>query len=235
MEAFLMTSLEEYNGPELKDYSGELLFGLNTDQTAKKFSKQVLARIIEAGGLLYTGIDGMYTEACNLRWDIEAALNLDAELWRRYAHADVRRVMEALNIRGNDVETLFKCYQCMPGIIAKMPEVEYELKDKNHGILTVRHCRSLNYCVRHGMSSLQVHLCETLDVEGFETTAHHVNPEIKVTQLKSPKHLRVAEDLWKKENVTEPERCSAMARELQKETDWPGLASIACQWEFKLG
>ena len=219
----------------MKDYGGEFLSGENTDETARKFSKEALARIIEAGGRLTTVIDGIYVSACHAKWDRELAYNLDAEHWRQSVHIDMRRVRQAVSIPGDDVEALFKCYQCMPGLIAKMPEIEYDLKNKGQGILTVKRCRSLDYCVRHGLDALQKHLCEMIDEEGFTNTAHCVNPDIKVTPLKLPKRQRNAWELWSQEHITEPEDCKAVLNELLVETDWPGLGPIACQWEFKLG
>jgi hypothetical protein len=234
VERVEVASWQKYCGPELKDYSGQFLSGMNTDETAKNFSKETFARVIEAGGMLYTGIDGMYIAACQAKWGGEIAFKLDAELWRQTVGTDVSRVRRALNIQGEDVEALFKCYQFMPGIIGKMPEVEYSLKSKNEGILTVRRCRSLNYCVKHGWSALQRHLCEVVDVEGFQNTARMVNPDIKATPLKLPKHLRICEDLWKEEKITRPDRCKAVAKQLRNDSDLPGLSPIACQWAFKL-
>ena len=229
-----VTSLEDYSGPELKDYSGPFMSGENTDQTAKKFSHEALARIIEASGRITVGIDGIYVSACQAKWDLETAYELDAQHWKQSAHIDMRRVRQAVNIQGDDVETLFKCYQCMPAMIAKMPEVEYDLKGKDHGILTVKRCRSLDYCVKHGLDGLQKHLCETIDMEGFQNTAACVNADIKVTPLKLPKRQRNAWELWAQEEITGAGDCKAVLDELLEETDWPGLGPIACQWEFKL-
>ena len=103
-----MTALKDYSGPELQDYSGEFLSGINTDETAKIWSKEAIAKIVEAAGLLYTGIDGLYTTICQVKWGQDLAYKLNAEMWRRYGYADIRRVKEAMNIGGNDVEALFK-------------------------------------------------------------------------------------------------------------------------------
>lgn len=229
-----VTPLEDYSGPELKDYGGEFLSGENTDETAKKFSKETLARIIEAGGRLTTVIDGIYTSACQAKWGREVAYELDRQQWRQSVQIDVRRVRQAVNIQGDDVETLFKCYQCMPAIMAKTPEVDYDLSNKSNGVLTVKRCRSLDYCVKHGLDALQQNLCEVIDKEGFSNTAHCINPDIKVTPLKLPERQRNAWELWTQEEITEPKACETVFKELLERTDWPGLCSVACQWEFRL-
>ena len=58
-------SLHDYCGPELNDYSGSFLSGENTDEAAAKFSKQALARIVEAGGRLETALAGLYLSAAH--------------------------------------------------------------------------------------------------------------------------------------------------------------------------
>ena len=224
--------LKDYSGPELKDYSGDFMSGQNTDETAKKFSKESLAAITEAGGRLTGIVDGIYTSVCQLKWDRELAYEMEREQWQRTVRVDVRRVREAVGIEGDDVGTLFKCYQCMPAFVVRCPEVEYDLKDKNHGILTIKQCRSLDYCVRHGQDALQKHLCESLDVEGFQEMANCVNPGIKASPLKLPARQRNAWNLWFEEGITGPEECKAVAKELLVRTDWPSLEPIACQWEF---
>jgi len=71
-------------------------------------------------------------------------------------------------------------------------------------------------------------------MEGFQNGAQLVNPDIKVKPLKLPKHLRIAEDLWIEEGITDYERAKAVAGELRNDSDLPGLGPIACQWEFRL-
>jgi len=90
-----VTSLEGYSGPELKDYSGEFLSGENTDETAKKFSKEALARIIEAGGRITVAVDGIYLSACQAKWNREVAYELERQQWKQSVHIDMRRVRQA--------------------------------------------------------------------------------------------------------------------------------------------
>ena len=167
---------------ELPDYSGEL----KPDLKMQDFSKDALVRLWQAAGKLYVGLDGLWYSLIRERLGEQMARELDRELWKRAAHLEVRRVREAMNIWGEDVASVFKFLQVDLGGGAIWPDFECALKDRNHGILTIKRCRGLEYYERHGETTLQKHACEVLDVEGFEDAAHLFNPNIKVTALKLP-------------------------------------------------
>jgi hypothetical protein len=166
---------------ELADYSEEF----RLDLKLQDFSKDALVRLWHAAAMLYVGLDGLYYSWARKKWGEQLAAELDAEMWRRAAYLDVRRARETMNIHGDDVAALFKVYQCDAGVAGKM-DAEYELKNKNHGVLTARRCRSLEYYERHGETMLQKNVCEVIDVQGFRNTARLINPNIRVTPLKLP-------------------------------------------------
>jgi len=166
---------------ELRDYRGEF----KPDLKMEDFSKDALVRLWQAGGKLYLGLDGIWYSLIKERFGEQMALELDAEVWRRNTPLEVRRVREAMNIHGEDVAAVFKTYQCDPGVTG-VAEIECELKNKNHGILTFKRCLSLEYFERHGETALQKFACEVLDMKEIESYAHLFNPNIKVTPLKLP-------------------------------------------------
>ena len=192
---------------ELQDYSGEF----NPDLSLPDFSKEALIRLLVGASKLYLGIDGVWTGLMRKKYGDQAAFDYDKEVWFSQALAlDIRRTVEALNIRGNDVATLFKYFQFGPGFSVIYvgpppkfePRVKFELKNKDHGIMTVTRCNSLEYFERHRDSQLQKLACEEIDLPAFQWLAEQFNPNIKATPLKLPP---------------------------RKSKD-----EIACQWEFKL-
>ncbi len=229
-----VTTLEEYSGPELADYSGPFLPGRNTDENAKKFSKKVLAGIIEAAGKHESALTSQYCAWADVRLGTEAAYAMDRGQSIRSLITDMGMVMDGFGIAGEDVETLFKCLQVMSGRIGKMPEVEFDLKNNKHGILTVNRCRSLEYCKKYGRTIHQEHLCHGICADGFPTVASVINPSIKVTPLKMPARQRNGWEILKEEKVIDGDQARALVYELMKETDWPTLGPVACQWEFKM-
>jgi hypothetical protein len=166
---------------ELKDYSGDF----RPDVRMHDFSKDTLVRAWVAAAKLYIGIDGLWYSLIKERFGEQMANELEIELWRRGTPLEALRVREAMNIRGDDVAAVFKAFQCDPGVTGVM-EVECELKNKDHGILTVKGCRSLEYFERHGDAAMQKIACEVIDMEELEKYAQTFNPKISMTCLKLP-------------------------------------------------
>ena len=192
---------------ELQDYSGEF----NPDLTLPDLSKEALIRLLVGASKLYLGIDGVWTAMMRKKYGDKVAFDYDKEVWFSQALAlDIRRTVEALNIKGNDIPTLFKYFQFGPGFSVIYvgpppkfePRVKFELKNKNHGIMTVTRCNSLEYFERHGDTELQKLACDEIDLPAFQWLARHFNPDIKCRALKLPP---------------------------RKSKD-----EIACQWEFKI-
>ncbi|MFC1999526.1 DUF6125 family protein [Chloroflexota bacterium] len=167
---------------KLLDYSGELQSVLRLDD----FSSDTLAGLCQVTDRLYCGLDRIWYSLIRERFGEEMARELDREVWRIQTPIEVSRCRQAMNIWGNDVASVLKFLQVHPAAAGVYPEAECELKDKNHGILTIKHCLGLDYYRRYSDWALQKYVCEILDVEGFQDAAHLINPNIKVTPLKLP-------------------------------------------------
>jgi hypothetical protein len=169
---------------ELKDYGQEF----RADLKMQYFSKDALVRLWQAASQTYIGLDGLWYSFMREKFGEQIALELDTELWlkRGGTELEVRRIREAMNIWGDDVASVLKWLQVAPGAGGIWPEFECELKDKNHGILTVKRCRPLEYFERHGETLLQKNACEVLDAKGFQRIVEHFNPNMKMTPLKLP-------------------------------------------------
>ena len=192
---------------ELQDYSGEF----NPELTLPDFSREALIRLLVAAGKLYLGIDGVWTSLMRKKYGDKTAFDYDKEVWfSKGLELDIRQTVEALNIKGNDIPTLFKYLQFGPAFSVIYvgpppdfePRVKFELKSENHGIMTVTRCNSLEYFERHNDTALQKLACEEIDLPAFKWIARQFNPKIAVEPLKLPP---------------------------RKSRD-----EIACQWEFKL-
>ena len=192
---------------ELNDYSGEF----NADLTLLDFSKEAILRLLVTTGKLYLGIDGIWTGLMRQKYGDRVAFDYDKEVWfSKGIEIDIKQTREALNIKGNDLQALFKYLQFGPAFSVIYvgpppkfePRVQFELKDDKHGIMTVTRCNSLEYFERHKDADLQKLACEEIDLPAFKWIAGQFNPQIKVEPLKLPP---------------------------RKSPD-----EIACQWEFKV-
>jgi len=195
-----LSSIEDYDGPELDDYSGNFMPGMANDETRKRaFSKKALAGVLEYAGRMHWAIDGIYLNTCETYWGQDTAFALDAEMFRRHTKDDFQMVRDTMGILDDNVEGLFKTLQVNPIILARMPGLKLELLNSNHGIMTVIMDRSLSYCVKHGLGALHDHIFDTIDPLILHEWATLFNPDIQVTCLQRPKPLRTCWDIWWKE------------------------------------
>ena len=168
---------------EMKDYSGK--FNPNLNYT--EFSKDALVQMWREAGKLYIGIDGIWYTLIKERFGEKVAMELEEEVWRRCTKLEAQRSAEAVNIKGNDVEALFKTLQVDSGNIGMGNDVEFELKNSNHGIMTIKRCAALDYFEKHDYPEEAVKwMCHTVDGVAFEEYADFFNPKIKVIPLFLP-------------------------------------------------
>ena len=121
---------------ELKDYSGPFRQNVKYED----FSKDVLVKLLKG----YS--DGM--NVLNMLWMMEVRKRLgdDAtkeillDVWRAMGPVEMGCPMKAANIEGNDVETYCKINQLVPSFAHDVYKYEFDVKNKNHAILTVWEC-----------------------------------------------------------------------------------------------
>lgn len=168
-------------GREISDYSGEFIPNLQYED----FSKDALIRMLGEYSRVYVALDGFYHSFLTERFGLEEAGRLGAEMWLKAGRLSIRRLKEVLDIGGNDVETLFKWLQVDPAFSSGVYERSLELKDRNHGIITVTKCPSLEYFEKQG-DGREVTICQGEETDLFIGWPKLVNPEIEVTCLKIP-------------------------------------------------
>jgi hypothetical protein len=176
---------------ELQDYSGEF----NADLTLLDFSKEAILRLLVATGKLYLGIDGIWTGLMRQKLGDKQAFDFDKEVWfSKGIEIDIKQTCDALNITGNGLSALFKYLQFGPAFSVIYvgpppdfePRVQFEMKDKNHGIMTVTRCNSLEYFERHNDNALQKLACEEIDLPAFKWIAKRFNTKIECEPIKLP-------------------------------------------------
>jgi len=166
---------------DLEDYSGEF----KHDLKLQDFSKDALARMWATASRLYILIDGLWHVLMKERYGKEVALELSREIWRRATPLEAKEASRTLNIVGHDVASCFKTWQVDPGAAGIM-DLEFDLKNNNHGIFTVKRCRALDYYERHYDNKTIEWFCKVIDGVEFENYAHIFNPKIRLTPLKVP-------------------------------------------------
>jgi hypothetical protein len=185
---------------ELNDYRGEF----QPDLKFEDLSKDALLRLVRTYAKLFNGISGVWNTVNRKRMSVEEAFELDFEVYEilvKKFHSPL--LMKAMDFSGNDVLSMLKVFQlCPDGLDVFKPE--FDIKNKNHVILTFTQCPTLSYFEKHGDDRAIGALCGRNGVEErtFNAYAKYFNPDMKVTALKLP-----------------PRK---------------GKDDICCQWEYKI-
>jgi len=96
---------------EMDDYSGKF----NPVLTFEDLSKNALIKMLKEICMLYLFMSESWAAVVKERYGDEVSFQLDMENWRRIGPYASQRLREAMNIKGNDVETWFKALQVDPG------------------------------------------------------------------------------------------------------------------------
>jgi hypothetical protein len=168
---------------EIKDYGGEFQPNLKLED----FSKEGLIQLVRAAAKLYGGLNQYWYKAVKDKLGEEAANQIQEYVWvkKGASEAEINTVCNAMNITGSDVSSYFKFFQCTP-VNATMIDMVFELKDHDHGILTVTRCAPLQVWERNHEPGIQKHMCEVVERMGFQIGATMFNPRMKTTPIKLP-------------------------------------------------
>jgi len=168
---------------ELHDYSGEF----KPELKLQDFSKDALVRLIRAASRIYGGLDQLWYSLMKEKFGEEMAGQLQEELWmkRGGSELEVRSICTEMKFFGDDVASYFKFLQLLPAM-ATLMETDFELKDRNHGTMTVRRCRPLERWERTGDTKLQKQMCEVIERKAYRVSAAQFNHNMKVRPLKLP-------------------------------------------------
>ena len=168
-------------GREMSDYSGDFIPNLQYQD----FSKDALIRLLGEYSRVYVAMDGFYHTFLSEKFGIEEAGRHGTEMWLKAGGLSLRRLREVLKIGRNDVETFFKWLQMDPGFSSGVYERKFDIKDRNHGILTVTKCPTLEYFERKG-DGRETTICQGEETDLFIGWPKLVNPAIQVACLRIP-------------------------------------------------
>jgi hypothetical protein len=171
---------------ELADYN----VPYKPDLEFEDFSKDALVRLIKAYRTIFVGLMGMWNTTNRKRMDVEEAFALDAEVYERVLRKFyIPLLREAMNIQGDDVLALLKIFQVAPdGVGGQFYEFDYDIKDRNHAVLTCTRCPSLFYFEAKGTERDVQCLCGSGGVEdrAFTAFCKLTNPKMKCQALQVP-------------------------------------------------
>ena len=146
---------------ELQDYSGEFKPQIDLHD----FSKDFLIRLMHAWSSAYLRIDEIWNQAVvKHTGDAKLALNCEMDCWFNVAERTVPRIAKAANIVVKDIVDAMKVWQmCPDGTLAGVYESAYDIKNRNHIILTVTRCRTLEFLEKNAPERIKS-VCHDIDI-----------------------------------------------------------------------
>jgi hypothetical protein len=166
---------------ELKDYSGPYV----PDLKYEDLSKEVLDKLLRAFSREVNVLPVYWGEQVRNRLGREVEKECMLATWTRIGKYETGWAMEAANIKGNDVETYVKATQLMGSFAQGYYKYDFDLKNKNHAILTVHYCPAFNALEKQGDLEHLDWVCQVLEHEGMKAYVKPVNPAIQVRRLRA--------------------------------------------------
>lgn len=163
----------------MQDYSGPF----KRDIRYEDFSRETLSRLLQAYCREILTLDSYWQEQMRQRVGEDAARECLIQNWCRIGRHEMKWTMQALNIQGNDLEAYVKANQFVPSFAQGIYDYDWELRDKDHAILTVRHCPAFASLRARDPEKLEW-TCQVLEDAAIKAYTEVIDPGIKVKPLK---------------------------------------------------
>ncbi len=164
---------------ELADYSGPF----DPEFSHEKLGRETLLRLLKTYNEYMLRIDGFWYLTVMKKWGNDEAFDCDVKVWETAMLWEMKAITSALNITGHDVATVFKYGQVSPWM--HIYAAVMDLRDPNHGIVTITHCPTLLSLEKEGTGRERL-ICQELEPKLMSIQAHFFNPKIEVNAVKVP-------------------------------------------------
>lgn len=164
---------------DASDYSGPFDPSFSHDQ----LGKETLLKLLHAYNEYMLRIDGFWYLTVMNKWGNDEAFDCDVRVWEKAQLWEMKKISSVLNIRGDDVATLFKYLQVSPWM--HIYDYAMDLRGQNDGILTINHCPTLISLEKEGTGREKL-ICQDLEPKIMGIMAGYFNPRIQVVPLKVP-------------------------------------------------
>ncbi|MCK4558164.1 MAG: hypothetical protein KAV45_00165 [Calditrichia bacterium] len=148
----------------------------------QNLSHQELLRLIEVYAKNWLAHDGCWFLAAEEKYGMDAAMELDAKSWERFAVSEARRIMKEFDIPSNGgLKALEKAFQYR--LYAAINKQKIEWLDNNTMIFKMLECRVQK--VRR-QKNLPDFPCKQVGIVEFSQFAKTIDPRIKTKCIACP-------------------------------------------------
>lgn len=169
--------------PELNDYSGEF----KPDFQFSDLSKETLVKLIESYQRIFQGLCVAGLQVLQERQGKDVGQEQFNEIYRRtMLRFAVPLIRKTLNIRDDDVISMFKYFQVAPDGCrgGGMYDFDFNIKSRNDVSYTGKFCQNAAFYEKHGDTDGLNRLCASgpgsLEHEAYEVISKAFNPKMKM-------------------------------------------------------
>jgi hypothetical protein len=148
----------------------------------EKLSREELLRIIDMYAKNWLAIDGTWFLAAEHKFDLDTAIELDTESWRRFSPIEAQRIMKEIGIPPNSgLEGLKKALQYR--VYARLNKQSIEEVDETRFIYRMEKCRVQDARKRKGLPDFP---CKSVGLVEYTEFAKTIDPRITTRCLGCP-------------------------------------------------
>jgi hypothetical protein len=145
-------------------------------------SREELLKIIDIFAKNWLAIDGTWFLATEEKFDLDTAIELDTESWRRFSPIEAQRIMKEFGIPANSgLKGLKKALQYR--VYARLNEQSIEEISKTCFIYRMERCRVQDARKRKGLPDFP---CKSVGLVEYTEFAKTIDPRIKTRCLGCP-------------------------------------------------
>jgi hypothetical protein len=140
-----------------------------------------LIELLKLSGGLIAVVNGLWLLAVEEVFGNAEAVRLDIQVWKRYAHAFVKRIRNGLGLSGSDVDGIRELIELDPMLLMSEYEISHLSKDRL--FLRVNRCSLQEAITRSGGTEF---VCTSSTRLHFRNIAREVDPKVTVHSIKLP-------------------------------------------------
>jgi len=148
----------------------------------ESFDKATLLEILDDFAKNWLAHDGLWFQAMESKYGLEAAIEADIEAWRRFAPIEAKRIMKRHQIPDNGgIPALVKALGLR--MYARLNKQQILEETDQRVIFQMNDCRVQSARTRKGMPLFP---CKPVGIVEYESFAEAIDPKIKTKTIRCP-------------------------------------------------
>jgi hypothetical protein len=148
----------------------------------ENLNKEELLEVIKDCAKLWLAHDGLWFQAVERAYGIEAAIEMDRQAWEHFTVIEAKRIMKRLNLEpGGGIPALIKTLDCR--LYAHLNRQEVVEVSDNRCVFRMNNCRVQDARKRKGLDDFP---CKKVGIVEYSNFAKTIDPRIETTCIACP-------------------------------------------------